>query len=91
MTSPSGPVVGDPKAPFAMSHMAQLNENLHRTGLTGCWTIPRAGGFRSVSAVHSTFGFRAHLAGNAQTDGGLTDATDRHRGRVLKATTALGE
>jgi hypothetical protein len=34
------------RAPFAMSRMAQLNENLHRTGLTGRWTIPRAGGFR---------------------------------------------
>ena len=36
-------VAGAPKAPFAMSRMAQLNENLHRTGLTGCWTIPEPG------------------------------------------------
>jgi hypothetical protein len=47
------------QGPFAMSRMAQVNENLHRTGLTGRWTIPRAGASESVAAVHSTFPYRA--------------------------------
>ena len=58
MTSPSGLVAGTPKAPFAMSRMAQLNENLHRTGLAGRWTIPRSGVSESIAADHSTFRLR---------------------------------